>query len=306
MPEYLVEDLSTHSLPDSVEMRQVATRLPVAKSLREIQTFAGLPPRRSHDHGIELHKWDYWNGIDCCLCREFDAMSECFQALISGQNPEGILDTVRITREKVDKLNLHDVSYVFRCMHDAFEPVNVREGHPHVRGLMNFLISMFRASTLLVVLEYLLLGEVEQHRRRIFQEFYRAEHNIVIYDPTVWGLRKTELLSSMGLLLGPIFHTQEPEELLEDRRWLSEIWSEHHESESENFNRCRNCPCRSLGRVQRLWQSEMTSRDYVLFLSQNPWIWIVEPGWAMEPKLTKSPDLFEQLQLQPCASCGAK
>jgi len=64
---------------------------------------------------------------------------------------------------------------------------------------------------LAVSVHEVLLGEVEQHRRRIFQEFYRAEHNIVIYDPTVWGLRKTELLSSMGLLLGPIFHTQEPE-----------------------------------------------------------------------------------------------
>lgn len=95
-------------------------------------------------------------------------------------------------------------------MNDSFEPVNVREGHPHVRGLINFLITMFRASALLVVLEYLLLGHVEHHRRRVFFEFYRAEYMTAPYDETVWSLRKTELVVAMGLLLGPhLFRSEE-------------------------------------------------------------------------------------------------
>jgi len=88
-------------------------------------------------------------------------------------------------------------------MHDAFEPKNVREGHPHVRGLINFLISLFRASALLSVLEFLLLGKVEQYRRRLFVEFRRAETDVAKYDRTVWSLRKTELLVAMALLLAP-------------------------------------------------------------------------------------------------------
>jgi hypothetical protein len=87
-------------------------------------------------------------------------------------------------------------------MNDSFEPVDVREGHPHVRGLINFLISLFRASALLIVLEYLVLAQVQRHHRRVFQEFYRAEEQVASYDPAVWSYRKTELLSSMGLLLG--------------------------------------------------------------------------------------------------------
>ena len=88
-------------------------------------------------------------------------------------------------------------------MNDSFEPLNVRQGHPHVRGLINFLISMFRASALLIVLEYLQLGYVERYQQRVFKEFYRAEHNVSGYDPEVWSFRKTELLVAMGLLLWP-------------------------------------------------------------------------------------------------------
>lgn len=90
-------------------------------------------------------------------------------------------------------------------MNDAFAPKNKREGHPHIRGLINFLISLFRASALLLVLELLVFGQVERHQRRIFQEFYRAEYDVAGYDETVWSLRKTELLVAMGMLLGPHF-----------------------------------------------------------------------------------------------------
>ena len=88
-------------------------------------------------------------------------------------------------------------------MNDSFEPLNVRQGHPHVRGLINFLISMFRAWALLIVLEYLLLGSVERHKLRVFQEFHRAEDDVSVHDKEVWSFRKTELLVAMGLLLWP-------------------------------------------------------------------------------------------------------
>lgn len=88
-------------------------------------------------------------------------------------------------------------------MNDSFVPVNVRQGHPHERGLINFLISLFRASALLIVLEFLLDGEVERHRRRVFEEFRRAEELVKEYDELVWSLRKTELVSSIGLILAP-------------------------------------------------------------------------------------------------------
>jgi hypothetical protein len=88
-------------------------------------------------------------------------------------------------------------------MNDSFVPKNMREGHPYIRGLINYLISLFRAWALVVVLEYSLYGKVEKQHRRIFQEFYRAEEEVPHYDPVVWSLRKTELLVSMGMLLGP-------------------------------------------------------------------------------------------------------
>jgi hypothetical protein len=94
-------------------------------------------------------------------------------------------------------------------MNDAFVPVNVRQGHPHERGLINFLISLFRASALLLVLEFLLDGQVERHRRRVFEEFRRAEEMVGEYDEMVWSLRKTELLSAMGLILAPFVYEDE-------------------------------------------------------------------------------------------------
>jgi hypothetical protein len=70
----------------------------------------------------------------------------------------------------------------------------VRQGHPYERGLINFLISLFRATALLSVLEFFLDGQVKIYRR---QEFRRAEILICEYDALVWSLRKTELLSSV-------------------------------------------------------------------------------------------------------------
>lgn len=93
-------------------------------------------------------------------------------------------------------------------MNDAFEPLNVRQGHPHERGLINFLISLFRASALLLVLEFLLDGEVEEHRR-VFEEFRRAEEIVAQYDQFVWSSRKTELLSAMGLILAPYLYQEQ-------------------------------------------------------------------------------------------------
>ena len=95
-------------------------------------------------------------------------------------------------------------------MNDSFVPLNVRQGHPHERGLINFLISLFRASALLIVLEFLLDGgQVERHRRRVFEEFRRAEELVKQYDELVWSLRKTELVSSMGLILAPFLWDDE-------------------------------------------------------------------------------------------------
>jgi hypothetical protein len=94
-------------------------------------------------------------------------------------------------------------------MNDAFVPVNVRQGHPHERGLINFLISLFRASALLLVLEFLLDDEVARHRRRVVEEFRRAEEMVAKYDQLVWSLRKTELLSAMGLILAPYLYEEQ-------------------------------------------------------------------------------------------------
>ena len=81
-------------------------------------------------------------------------------------------------------------------MNDAFVPLNVRQGHPHERGLINFLISLFRANGLLIILEFLLDGQVERHRRRVFEEFRRAgpgfrseSQNVPLRDTDLAGLR---------------------------------------------------------------------------------------------------------------------
>ena len=87
----------------------------------------------------------------------------------------------------------------------------MREGHPHVRGLINFLISIFRAQALLTVLEFVLFGYAERSRRRIFDEFRRTENEIAVYDRVVWSFRKTELLVAMGLLLTPMLFPEEKE-----------------------------------------------------------------------------------------------
>ena len=199
-------------------------------------------------------------------------------------------------------------------MHDAFEPKMVREGHPHVRGLINFLISLFRASALLSVLEFLLLSKVDIHRRRLFIEFRRAELDVAKYDPTVWSLRKTELLVAMALLLAPQLFPDDDcvgsflaymadLDMLEHRSWLSEVWFNHCNDEKNRFSRCQDCPCRSLTRVQRLWSSDMTREDYRRFLSENTWVWATEPGWAMEERLISEPDSFERIYT-PCPTCG--
>jgi hypothetical protein len=49
----------------------------------------------------------------------------------------------------------------------------------------------------------------------------------------------------------------------------------------------------------------MTREDYILFLSENSWVWAVEPGWAMEGKLKNNPDSFEMAQVG-CTNCYAK
>ena len=89
-----------------------------------------------------------------------------------------------------------------------------------------------------------------------------------------------------------------------DRGRLSQIWLEHHVKESNEFSRCLECPCRSVGRIQRLWQTGMTPEDYILFLAENSWIWTIEPGWAMEPKLKDQPDSYERGQIL-CIFCLA-
>ena len=192
-------------------------------------------------------------------------------------------------------------------MNDAFAPKNKREGHPHIRGLVNFLISLFRASALLPVMEFLILGQVTKHRLRIFQEFYWAEDEVSGYDETLWSLRKTELLVAMGLLLGPTifadcdqngnlstFHSSCTLGIMEHRQWLSDIWIQHNGNESVNFNRCQTCPCLTLARVQQLWQTPMTRDDYIRTLAANPWIWAVEPGWSMEGRLRGNQVAFEK------------
>jgi hypothetical protein len=91
-------------------------------------------------------------------------------------------------------------------MGDAYMPVNVRQGEPHERGLVNFLISLLRAAALLIILEYLLNGGVRGHPQLLFDQFRSAEKMLENYDQLVWSLRKTELLSSMGLILAPLFY----------------------------------------------------------------------------------------------------
>lgn len=91
-------------------------------------------------------------------------------------------------------------------MGDAYMSVNVRQGEPHERGLVNYFISLFRGAALLIVLEYLLSGEVKGHPQRLFDQVRWMGEMVGKYDELVWSLRKTELLSSMGLILAPLFY----------------------------------------------------------------------------------------------------
>jgi hypothetical protein len=313
MPEYLVEDAA--KIVDG-EMQLVTTR-----SMPAVQVFSDIsipePVGHLHDGDSDLHKWDSWNQTDCCLCAEFETMARCFQMFVATGERCGLTSNdIRRTRIKLDQMvNIHNIFYVFRTvihaqevfnvqMNDAFVPVNVRQGHPHARGLINFLISLFRASALLLVLEFLLDGEVERHRRRAFEEFRRAEEMVAEYDELVWSLRKTELLSAMGLILAPYLYEDEAGifvflwlidilELMERRDWLTDIWARHHKDETTRFARCEDYQCKSLARVQRLWGTKMERRDYIHFLSDNSWTWSTEPGWSMEETLRKLPDDFE-------------
>ena len=129
MPEYLVADLSTDSLPE-LELRRVPSQL--SPSLRQL---SGYPSAPCQDDGVEFHSWDYWNGVNCCLCTEFVEMARCFEILVDQllQNQEETYDRVRGTihriREKVDKmLNFHDVSYVFKCVHPKLHDSNMLDG----------------------------------------------------------------------------------------------------------------------------------------------------------------------------------
>ncbi len=91
--------------------------------------------------------------------------------------------------------------------------------------------------------------------------------------------------------------------MIEHRLWLSDIWLQHYSKESAYFKRCLDCSCRSLARVQRLWESGITREDYIRFLRDNSWIWAIEPGWAMEERLKADPDSFEMNQA-PCKRCS--
>src|SRR2546423_12776773 len=66
-------------------------------------------------------------------------------------------------------------------------------------------------------------------------------------------LRSTVLRSTSLLII----------DLMERREWLTEIWKQHHQDETNRFSRCNKCPCRSLSRVQRLWSTGTTRRDYI-------------------------------------------
>ncbi len=117
MPEYLVED-AAKDLPE-VEMQQVAKRLPIATSIHNFGATLRSSSVHSHDHGFNLHQWDYWNQVDCCLCTEFELMSDCFHMFVrSGETCRLVEQAIRSTRQKVDNmLNIHDISYVFKCVY---------------------------------------------------------------------------------------------------------------------------------------------------------------------------------------------
>jgi hypothetical protein len=114
MPEYLVED-AAKIVPDG-EMQLVRTR-----SLPVVQMFSNLPePAVQHlqDHDLDLHEWDYWNKTDCCLCKEFTTMADCFQMVVAaGQRCGLTANGIRTTRIKLDKMvNIYDISYVFQTV----------------------------------------------------------------------------------------------------------------------------------------------------------------------------------------------
>lgn len=121
MPEYLVADVAMDSLP-SLEVKRATNRFPIATSLSEMQ-ISSHSSQDCHDRGEDFHKWDYWNDVVCCLCKEFEEMAACFQILVNPaqqdeESYEWVAHTLNWVRRKVDNmLNLHDVSYVFRCVH---------------------------------------------------------------------------------------------------------------------------------------------------------------------------------------------
>jgi hypothetical protein len=110
MPEYVVEDVAKHPLPDG-------NRLPAATGLQDLRT-SGHLPQDCLSNRYDLHRWDFWNEIDCCLCNEFEEMGDCFEIFVNQSAPENhhiVAQSIQRTRWKLDNMsNLHDVSYVFQ------------------------------------------------------------------------------------------------------------------------------------------------------------------------------------------------
>jgi hypothetical protein len=101
MPEYLVEDAA------NIVTQQIGGPDPLLQ----------LP----WDDGLE-HNWVFWNGTNCCLCKEFPIMAECFQIFLVGG--ETCAPSIHRTRLKLDKMvNIHDISYVFRTVSSIFRPI---------------------------------------------------------------------------------------------------------------------------------------------------------------------------------------
>jgi hypothetical protein len=109
MPEYLVEDAA--KIESDGEMQLVST-----KSLPVGQMFSNLPqPAVQQLQDQELHQWDYWNRTDCCLCKEFATMANCFQMVVATGRLTS--NDIRTTRIKLDDMvNIYDISYVFRTV----------------------------------------------------------------------------------------------------------------------------------------------------------------------------------------------
>lgn len=125
MPEYLAADMATQGSLDK-GMHKVRKKLPhVVGVLRDIPS---NPIQESLDpnvHNVPYHNWDYWNEVDCCLCREFDIIGSCFQLSLRPVSewdfePDQVADVILRTRHKMDgKLNWHDAAYVFRAVYSS-------------------------------------------------------------------------------------------------------------------------------------------------------------------------------------------